>query len=592
MAEIYLLNLLAGNLTVQQLSAGAAPFRPFSNKLALAAKVYLVTLVSGVAANPSALVADAACWQCIPNSARLDVETYLFASSDGMVDPGTLTLHIGPYKSLYPIRDQVLLYLLSLIAGSPSIASIMAGAKCLTCLSTARLEEIFLKQLCAGLTTNLIPNGSRYGPTAEFDLVVLANTSYLITWGANDLSVTICGTSYSSTGTGTTLVVNTGACTLMQFFGTFAGTTVTVQVNKIPMPVPTPTGFTWTISAGIATAAWDTPPAGISTTEVWISLDGVSYSLASAVVNPGTSYTKATAVALYAKIRWTTKSFPGYSAFTAALLVDPYEPVCGVTTFDAADYMNNSLSKGCGWNGAGVSAGTAFSQFSYQNEANIWQLGGNNNFAWVRTLNLGTNWNRIRIGMMHTINDTNSANIASEFIFIGMNHGTLSPFGAGGNFIGTQYGGGAAWSYTVDPSGDYIQPGATDRYAVKIVAGVSAVSSFGSNGVMQVRSSLHRTIYFVDVIKGNPNYTVRAYRPSLVTDSQRDFTFADLITGMQAAENLGMTISGKGFGVFSTTLAFDETGGALDSVYALLTGNPPSANAIGYISAVAVRKLA
>jgi len=149
--KLYLLNLQAGTFTARQLSVGATPFRPISGHLALAAKVYLLTVINGLSLSPSALEASAACYQCIPNSARLDVETYLLAvNAGGSLNPATLTGQIGPYKSLFPIRDQVELYLLNILAGTLSIAAIMAGAKCLTCLSTGRLEEIYIKLLCMG----------------------------------------------------------------------------------------------------------------------------------------------------------------------------------------------------------------------------------------------------------------------------------------------------------------------------------------------------------------------------------------------------------------------------------------------------------
>ena len=149
--KLYLLNLQAGTFTARQLSVGATPFRPISGHLALAAKVYLLTVINGLSLSPSALEASAACYQCIPNSARLDVETYLLATNaGGSLNPATLTGQIGPYKSLFPIRDQVELSLLNILAGTLSIAAIVAGAKCLTCLSTGRLEEIYIKLLCMG----------------------------------------------------------------------------------------------------------------------------------------------------------------------------------------------------------------------------------------------------------------------------------------------------------------------------------------------------------------------------------------------------------------------------------------------------------
>lgn len=327
--KLYLLNTLAGNLTARQLSVGAAPFRPIYGHLALAAKVYLLARINGLVITPAALEAAAACYQCIPNSARLDVETYLIAGDAGLVDTAAMTRQIGPYKSLFQIRDQVELYLLNVLAGSLSVATIVAGSKCLTCLSTGRLEEIYIRLLCLGVNPNLIPSGSVYtGSPAEFDLAVLAATVYLITWGTAELYVNICGTLYYSSGPGTQIAVATGACTLMRFFGTFAGTTVTAIVKPVTTVIPVPTGFTWTIVGANAVATWNPDPAVVFSVELWTSTDNITFSLAATTITPGTTASVAAPVSgtLYAKIRATAKVFPGYSVFTGVLSVTPSAP--------------------------------------------------------------------------------------------------------------------------------------------------------------------------------------------------------------------------------------------------------------------------
>lgn len=588
--QLYLFGVLSGVSSVSLLSAGAANYRPLQNKLAIATEVYLMAVLTGNSTDPSVLEKAAACWSCIPMSERMDVSTYLLANSAGAsTDPKVLNKSIGPYSPLIPFYHQVKIYALNAIAGL-SMATLMAGAKCLMCLSSTRLEEIYLYLLCQGVGVNLIPSGSVYGPgaTPEFDLTVLSFTTYTIVWGANDLYVTICGVRYNSTGAGTSIIVFTKNCTLMKFFGTFAGTTVTARVMPNPAhPVPaTPTGFTWAISGANAVAGWNAPPAGVVNTEVWTSADGVTYTLAGTVAAPGTSFSTAaptTPNVLWAEIRF-IDSQNGYSTFTTPLVVDGYEPVCGASTFDAADYMNNSLSKGCGWAGAAVVTAGAFSQFNYQNQNGIWQLGNNPSMDWRRQTNLGNNWNRLRIAILYTV-DT-AVGPAALNIDVGVQTALKTLVQANGNFVGQQYGGGVGWSYTVDAAGDYIQPGATDRYAITFVNTVPNSVSYGSNGVMQVRSTLHRTLLVTDIVKGSPNYTVRAYRPGLIADSQRDFTFADLVTAMQAAENANMTISGKTLNVFSQAIAYSETNGNADTIEVFM------GNSSVYLIAVAVKKLA
>lgn len=188
-----------------------------------------------------------------------------------------------------------------------------------SCISGAGYPAVANYLLCKIANASLgslIPPGSLYsGPLAEFDLVVSPQTNYLITWGSNDLSVTICGVSYPSTGAGTSTAVNTAACALMQFFGTFTGTTVTAKVKVDPTQIPIPTGFTWIPDGSAhAIASWDTPPTlsgvVITGTQVWTSTDNITFALATTIGTGGPQNT-GTAIAapaagtvLYCKIRW------------------------------------------------------------------------------------------------------------------------------------------------------------------------------------------------------------------------------------------------------------------------------------------------
>jgi hypothetical protein len=175
---------------------------------------------------------------------------------------------------------------------------------------------------------NLIPGGSTYSGGGTYTLNVLANTTYIITWGPNDNTVNICGDVYSNPGNGQQTTIYTGVCTTLVFSGP-GGSTVTAVVQK-PKPgskTPVPRNFTWTISAdgATATAAWATPPGFVNSTELWTSNDNVTFTLASTTAAPGTSSAVAgpTSPAFkYAKIRWiSTTSSPSNGPFTAVLSV-------------------------------------------------------------------------------------------------------------------------------------------------------------------------------------------------------------------------------------------------------------------------------
>lgn len=208
--------------------------------------------------------------------------------------------------------------------------TLLKAASCFSCLPTRKLSAIRTYIFCQlapiGAGRNIIPVGSKYGGggTPEFDLTVLANTSYRIMWGANDLSMTLCGVNYPSTGVGTTTAVFTGACTTMQFFGTFAGTSVTaiVVVNRSIIPIPTGVTLVASANGTQAVASWDNPNFLLVTyAELWTSTDNVTFTLAATVNFPtATASVAAPAVGgtLYAKVRWCGPTSP-CGAFSASV---------------------------------------------------------------------------------------------------------------------------------------------------------------------------------------------------------------------------------------------------------------------------------
>ena len=196
--------------------------------------------------------------------------------------------------------------------------NLLAQARCFTCLPPKKLRALESYVLCLGVDSggiggaNLVPTGSQYsgGGTPTFTLTVELNTTYTILWGANDLSMTMGGATYTSTGAGTMITVYTKGNTQMVFTGTFAGTTVTAIVKVAPAAaLPIASGFTFTLNAAgtQATASWDAPPSQVTATEVWTSSDGVTYALNSTVAVPTTSKVltgPAAGSVLYCKIRW------------------------------------------------------------------------------------------------------------------------------------------------------------------------------------------------------------------------------------------------------------------------------------------------
>jgi hypothetical protein len=154
--------------------------------------------------------------------------------------------------------------------------------------------------------------------------------------------------------------VFTGACTLMQFFGTFAGTSVTVNVTPVHNVKVVPSSFTWApISSTQAQATWGAPVSGVVSTEVWTSTDGITFALAGTVAAPGTSLTlagPAVNTILYAKARWiytdggnggfanTLKAYGNVSDWAARVITNGGAAV-SAATLAAVNTFYDALSK-------------------------------------------------------------------------------------------------------------------------------------------------------------------------------------------------------------------------------------------------------
>lgn len=328
----YLISQISGNtLSPSQLVQASSTWDVLGGGLYSPAKAYLLSVINSQTDAPT-VVSAAKCFQCVPTGLHRQAQVYLYAvSAGGSTDPATLmsAAIAGGWSSISGVEWRVELYLLGQIAGITDPNAIANSARCWTCYGFEILSEAIEYMLCQGLMAgNIVPSGSTYSPgqTPEFDLNVSSFTTYTIMWGANDLYVTICGVRYNSTGSGTSIIVFTKNCTLMKFFGTFGGTTVTAKVAVNPAhPVPaTPTGFTWVISGANAVAGWNAPPVGVVNTEVWTSTDGVTYTLAGTVAAPGTSFSTtapASPNALWAEIRF-IDSQNAYSTFTTPLVAD------------------------------------------------------------------------------------------------------------------------------------------------------------------------------------------------------------------------------------------------------------------------------
>jgi hypothetical protein len=301
--------------SVAQLAKASGSYRSLSDRLGRAAIAYLVAQNGGYPTDPGTLLKAANCLvPCLTTGQRRWVLMYLWALNTGITPNASAMLRAAaPYQAVMGQEEAILLYLLDGLDGNYNVAKAAAGASCLSCaLNDRQLEDVLIYLLCQGLGMNIVPPGSVYGPTGEFDITILPNTYYQIKWGANDVSATVCGQTYPSTGAGTITLFYSASCTLLQLFGNAAGTTVTAQVMVVHNREAPPANFAFTLtSATVAQASWASPPVTgtpyVVSTQVWTSTDGVNYSLAGTVAAPGTTLNVTAPTlgnVLYAKALW------------------------------------------------------------------------------------------------------------------------------------------------------------------------------------------------------------------------------------------------------------------------------------------------
>lgn len=195
-----------------------------------------------------------------------------------------------------------------------------------------------------GISGNLIPSGAVYSGGGTYSITVLANSLYCIIFGANDTAVTIGGITYLSAGAGSTLCLATGSNTTMTFTGT-GGSIVTLKLtfrgSQSSAP-NAPTGFTWVLNGANVDAGWNAPPAGVVSTELWTSSDGITFTKATTVAAPGVTASVAAPGAgntIYGQIRFCTATICGL--FTAAQSVFVSTLLTGIVSYWKLDEAAN-----------------------------------------------------------------------------------------------------------------------------------------------------------------------------------------------------------------------------------------------------------
>jgi hypothetical protein len=191
------------------------------------------------------------------------------------------------------------------------------------------------------------------------------------------------------------------------------------------------------------------------------------------------------------------------------------------------------------------------------------------NEEYVRTLAIGTNWTKLRIGMLLALATDGTNNLQGTNLVWGLSSGKTNPFGAvtTTNFLGMKFGYDAnsdVLTYVANSGNPYFWSG---QGLITKVGSTKTI--WNGNGLEYHRiatntgSLQRRCVLYMQITKGSPNFTV-AFWNQTTTGVAKDFTPAHLLEGLEQPSSItvnGETLGGGGAGA----VTFNETAGALDT---------------------------
>lgn len=159
---------------------------------------------------------------------------------------------------------------------------------------------------------------------------------------------------------------------------------------------------------------------------------------------------------------------------------------------------------------------------------------GNEEF--LRPLSIGSNWQKIRIGLRLGFTGP-AGNLAGSFIAYGVcagNSGWKSPSTV--EWVGAGFGAtlnNTTYTYVVATPG-YYTAGGISNPGITRINGVNTVRTGSSQtGYVSANVLLSRSVMFVDIQKGTP-YTIICYNSNSIANVQTDVTKVQFLQGMES----------------------------------------------------------
>lgn len=154
----------------------------------------------------------------------------------------------------------------------------------------------------------------------------------------------------------------------------------------------------------------------------------------------------------------------------------------------------------------------------------------NSNFARIHSL--GTTWNSIRVGVRLIGNNLGSGLVSTPRLAIGLSAGTSNIFldATTDHWVG-MITNSATWSFTAASGGSMARFGNPQIWAAKKVGTTLTLSSNMSTSTIPAdATTATRRMFFVDVTKGSPNYSIASFYPDATASAASpDVTVDDFL---------------------------------------------------------------
>lgn len=187
----------------------------------------------------------------------------------------------------------------------------------------------------------------------------------------------------------------------------------------------------------------------------------------------------------------------------------------------------------------------------------------------VRKMVYGASWNTIRIGLQLGWNDVASSITSSPQLRFGVCNGSSNVLAAAtANHVVGVIPSASSYTYAAGPPATFSMSNTSQAF--KKVGTTFTNVSFSAGNIFMTANSTVRTGFWLEIVKGSPNYTVRRALPSSAAAAQTDLSDAAFLAGMEATNFTDIsTATGISHSILSiTTLPVDEgVDGILDHLF-------------------------